>query len=63
MNDYYLTCDVMGVHGTQTWLVEANSKEEAIEKWHSCDDAEFIYEEIEVTSLGKPEITFDSSLI
>lgn len=53
----------MGVHGTQTWLVEANSKEEAIEKWHSCDDAEFIYEEIEVTSLGKPEITFDSSLI
>lgn len=50
---YRITREIEQSNGTQTWIVEANSKEEAI-KNYNAGEGEFEAEEVEVTELGKP---------
>lgn len=50
---YRITCAVERVHGEQTFLVEADSEEDAIAKHHD-GLSEFEAEEVEVTTLGEP---------
>ena len=50
---YLITTDVTSVSGSQTWRVEADSKEEALYCFKRFG-GEFVEEEIEVTSYNLP---------
>jgi hypothetical protein len=52
---YRLTCAVTSAHGAQTFTVEASSPDEAIAK-HKLGESEFEEEEVEVMSLGEPDV-------
>ena len=43
---------VLNVQGHQIFTIEAKDKADAIKR---CGDADYEYEELEVTSLGNPE--------
>ncbi len=49
---YHLPRKVIRTHGTQTFAVEAESKEEAFKKF-KAGEGDMIDEEIEVISLGE----------
>ena len=52
---YRITCPVKIATGTQTYTVEAKSAEEALRK-HKAGESEYEDEDIEVYSLGTPEV-------
>ena len=56
MKKYIITCQVEETHGFQYWTVEAESEKDAL-KQHSEGKSAFESEEIEVLSLGEPEIS------
>lgn len=56
MPTYRIICDVKSVSGTQQFLVNATDETEARRKFKD-GSAEFESEEIEVLSLGDPEIS------
>ncbi len=53
---YRVAFDVKHVHGSQVYLVKANSKEEALEKAAAAEDIVFESEDLEVQSLEQPYI-------
>ncbi len=55
MKKYHLIFSVREAHGTQTFLVLANSKAEALAA-HNRGESELEDEEIEVMGLSEPEI-------
>ncbi len=55
MNNYRLIVPVEKASGWQEYRVTAESPKEAIKAFQK-GEAEFVHEEIEVTSLGEPEI-------
>ena len=55
MPEYLVICDVEGASGTQTWAVTAENEEDAVAKY-KAGECEFVEEDIEVTSLGEPEV-------
>jgi hypothetical protein len=52
---FRLTFPVLSAHGSQTFTVEANDKDDAITR-HNAGDSEFEAEEVEVQHLGKPDV-------
>ena len=52
---FRITCAVEKAEGQQTWVVNAKNEKEALGK-HEAGRSEFEGEEIEITSLGPPEI-------
>lgn len=56
MAKYLLHCEVISAAGSQTFIVEAASEEEALTK-HRAGDSDLFSEEVEVMSLSKhPDI-------
>ncbi|OPY60580.1 MAG: hypothetical protein A4E57_04416 [Syntrophorhabdaceae bacterium PtaU1.Bin034] len=55
MSKYRIRCDVKTVNGEQSWIVEASSEKEALEK-HERGESVFEYEEVEVTGLNDPVV-------
>lgn len=55
MSKYIVTVDVLAATGTQTWEVEADSPQDAIDK-HNKGIGEFLFEDIEVSELAEPDI-------
>lgn len=53
MNQYRITCPVESVKGEQFFLVDAESKEDAIAK-HRAGQSQFEGENVEVYELGTP---------
>lgn len=52
---YRITCEVKQTHGEQTFLVDADSEDDALAK-HKDGLSEFEAEEIEVVALGEPRV-------
>lgn len=52
---YEIRCDVEAAGGWQSFAVEAESEAEALAKFKE-HGGEFLYEEVEVTELGTPEV-------
>lgn len=53
---FEIVCDVEKAKGWQCWTVHAFDKNDALRRFNS-GDGEFEEEEIEVISLGDPEVT------
>lgn len=61
MKRFLINTDVVDAQGVQTWYVDAESEDEALEKFNA--GAGEIYEnEVEVTKLGDPEICGETTL-
>ena len=56
MNEYRITCNITKAQGWQSWIVNAESEREALDKYAAGVDVIFEDEEVEVTSLGEPDI-------
>ena len=55
---YSIIHDVLRASGTETWKVEAEN-EKAARILHEQGKSEFIAQDVEVTSLGEPEIRLE----
>jgi hypothetical protein len=55
MSKYIVTVDVIHATGTQSWEVEADSPQDAIDKYNK-GGGDFLFEDIEVTDLAEPDI-------
>ena len=55
MKKYMITVNVESASGTQDWVVEAESAEDALERYNN-GEGDIEYSEIEVTQLGDVSI-------
>ena len=61
MKRYLIHTSVQGAEGFQTWYVDATTEEEAMDKYRN-GDSDIYVSEVDVTSLGDPEIEGTTTL-
>lgn len=55
MKKFRIICAVERASGNQTWLVDADSREDALKRYKAGEGV-FEAEEVEVTDLGEPDV-------
>ena len=61
MKRFLIQTSVENAEGSQTWYVDAETKAEALKKYND-GDCNMYQNEVDVTSLGEPELAGETSL-